>query len=219
LRRALARAGAVRILAGAALVAAILLVLWQTGLLSERSSSDTGPVKEPANLRAADTALQTPNTFGLSVGLKPGNVAPDFEFSDYSGRRYRLSDFRGHAVVLNFWASWCAPCKQELPAMSAVLRLYEGRLSVIAVNNGESYQTGRRFLDQVKADLTSFAYDPAGVVARKYAIDGMPTSFFIDADGVVTRVTQGPLTQGTMKSGVEEAIIGYGRVQARPARP
>ena len=205
-----------RLLAGAAVVAVSLGVLWQAGVLFGGSSGGSSDIQQPANLESANTSLQTPNPFGLTVGLKPGNVAPDFEFSDYSGRRYRLSDFRGHPVVLNFWASWCGPCKAELPAMSAVLRLYEGRLAVVGVNNGESYVTGKRFLDQVKADLTSFAYDPTGAVANKYAIDGMPTSYFIDADGVVTRVQQGPLTQGTMKDGVEEAIIGYGRVQARP---
>lgn len=207
---------AIRLAGGAAVVAVILVVLWQAGLIFDSAGSAGPLLDEPANLQPVSTSVQTPNPYGLTVGLKPGNVAPDFEFSDYSGRRYRLSDFRGHPVVLNFWASWCAPCKQELPAMSAVLRAYEGRLSVVGVNNGESYQTGKRFLGQVNSDLTSYAYDPSGAVANRYAIAGMPTSYFIDSDGVVTRVMQGPLTEGTMQSGVEEAIIGYGRVQARP---
>ncbi|HEY7269088.1 MAG TPA: TlpA disulfide reductase family protein, partial [Dehalococcoidia bacterium] len=183
---------AIRLAAGSAIIAVVLALLWQFAGLFGGSGSSGSSAGEPANLQPVSTSVQTPNPLGLTVGLKPGNVAPDFEFSDYTGRRFRLSDFRGHPVVLNFWASWCAPCKQELPAMSAVLRAYEGRLSVIGVNNGESYQTGKRFLDQVKADLTSYAYDPAQAVANKYAIAGMPTSFFIDADGVVTRVMQGP---------------------------
>jgi thiol-disulfide isomerase/thioredoxin len=207
---------AIRLSLGAIIVGLALIALWQAGLLFGGGGPSSDSLDEPANLKPANTSVQTPNPFGLPIGLKPGSVAPDFEFSDYNGRRYRLSDFRGHPVVLNFWASWCGPCKQELPAMSAVLRAYEGRLSVIGVNNGESYKTGKRFLDQVKADLTTFAYDPGQDVVHKYAIEGMPTSYFIDADGVVTRVMNGALTPGTMQSGVEEAIIGYGRVQARP---
>jgi thiol-disulfide isomerase/thioredoxin len=206
---------AVRLALGGVIVALIVTVLWQLGLFSGGGSS-SGTPQEPSNLQAANTSVVTPNPLGLTVGTKPGNVAPDFEFSDYSGKRYRLSDFRGHAVVLNFWASWCGPCRQELPTMSAILRLYEGRLSVIGMNYGESYKIGARFLDEVNADLTAFGYDPDRNVARMYSIEGMPTSLFIDADGVITRVTNGALTSGTMKSGVEEAIIGYGRVQARP---
>jgi thiol-disulfide isomerase/thioredoxin len=205
---------AIRLAVGGLLVAALLLGLWQGGLLF--GGSDAGGIDEPPNLQPANTSVQTPNQFGLSVGLKPGNLAPDFEFSDYQGKRYRLSDFRGHALVLNFWASWCGPCRQELPAMSAVLRIYQGRVSVIGMNNGESFKTGRRFLDQVGADLTAFGYDPGQDVAQRYAIEGMPTSFFVDADGVITRVMNGALTAGLMQSGVEEAIIGWGRVQSRP---
>ncbi len=206
---------AVRLGLGSVIIGLSLIVLWQVGLLFDNGGGATSD-EAPPGLQPANASVKTPNDLNLAVGLKPGELAPDFEFSDYGGRRFRLSDFRGHPVVVNFWASWCGPCRQELPAMSAILRLYEGRLSVVGMNNGESFKSGKRFLDQVNADLTAFGYDPAQDVAHRYEIQGMPTSYFVDGDGVITRVMSGALTPGTMRSGVEEAIIGWGRAQARP---
>jgi thiol-disulfide isomerase/thioredoxin len=206
---------ALRLALGAAIVGLSLVILWQAGLLSDAGGSRAG-VEVPPGLRPADVTLDTPNELNLKVGLAPGNLAPDFEFSDYRGGRARLSDFRGQPVVLNFWASWCAPCKAELPTMSAMLRAYEGRIAIIGVNNGESFATGKRFLDSVHAELTAFAFDPGQAVARRYALQGLPTSYFIDAQGVITRVVAGVLTPGVLQSGIEEALIGWGRVQAPP---
>jgi cytochrome c biogenesis protein CcmG/thiol:disulfide interchange protein DsbE len=208
---------ALRLTLAAAIVGLSLVILWQAGLLSG-GGSGAADVKAPPGLRPADTSLETPSQLNFKVGLAPGNLAPDFEFSDYRGGRARLSDFRGQPVVLNFWASWCGPCKAELPAMSAMLRAYEGRLAMIGVNNGESFATGKRFLDSVHADLTAFAFDPDQAVARRYGLQGLPTSFFIDAQGVITRVVPGALTPGILQSGIEEALIGWGRVQAPPLR-
>ncbi|HXH20562.1 MAG TPA: TlpA disulfide reductase family protein [Dehalococcoidia bacterium] len=208
------RATLLRLGAGAAIVGLALLALWQAGLLFD--TSDGGDAADAA-LEPADASVRTPAVSGYEVGLRPGNLAPDFEFSDFEGRRQRLSDYRGRPVALNFWASWCGPCKAEMPALEAAVRRYEARgLAVIGMNNGESLKTAQRFLNEVKVELSAFGYDPQQAVVRRYAIDGMPTTYFIDANGVITRVVTGTLNERILQSAIEEAIIGWGRVQARP---
>jgi thiol-disulfide isomerase/thioredoxin len=138
-------------------------------------------------------------------------VAPDFEFSAFDGSRMRLSDFRGRPVFLNFWATWCGPCRAELPAMEVKLRQHapEG-LVVLGVNNGERLRTAERFLDKLDVKLTAYAYDPGADIARRYSIQGMPTSYFIDAEGVITGVYAIALSESLMEEAIAQAIAGYG---------
>jgi thiol-disulfide isomerase/thioredoxin len=122
----------------------------------------------------------------------------------------RLSDFRGRPVFLNFWASWCGPCRAELPVMEQKLRQHAAdNLAVIGVNNGERLQTAQRFLDRLEVELTAYAYDPAADIARRYSLPGMPTSFFIDADGVITGVFAVALNEEAMEAAIQQAIAGY----------
>jgi thiol-disulfide isomerase/thioredoxin len=142
----------------------------------------------------------------MAVGLREGNLAPDFEFSSFDGRRQKLSDFRGRVVILNFWATWCIPCKAELPDMNTLLeREGDERLAVLAMNYGESFTSANRFVEQLDVRLTAFGYDPGQSVARRYNVEGLPVSYFIDARGVVVRVVVGQLTPALMDSGLREA--------------
>jgi thiol-disulfide isomerase/thioredoxin len=206
---------ALRFVIGASIVGLTLAVLWQAGLLF--SDDEDGENPSEVSLEAADAGIETTAPSGLEVGLRPGNLAPDFEFSEYGGERLRLSDLRGRPVFINFWASWCGPCRAEMPDMEVVLRRYEARnLVIIAVNNGETLRAGQRFLDELGVNLSAFAFDPGQDIVRRYAVQGMPTSYFVDAEGVITRVVTGALNERTMQSAVEEAIIGWGRVEAAP---
>jgi thiol-disulfide isomerase/thioredoxin len=206
------RASLARLAAGAAVVALALLALWQSGLLFP---DDEGLDPSAPDLDPADASVTTPSIAGYEVGLKPGSLAPDFEFSDFEGRRQRLSDYRGRAVAINFWASWCGPCEAEMPDLAQALRRYP-TLAIIGMNNGESYRTAQRFLEKVQVELTAFGFDPQQAVVRRYAVDGMPTTYFIDANGIVTRIVTGALNERLLQSAIEEAIIGWGRVQAAP---
>jgi peroxiredoxin len=199
---------------GAAIVVLAIgaLVLWQMGAFSAagdaETTADDGSVVE---LHPADVSIETVLASGQSVGLRQGDVAPDFEFSAFDGRRMRLSDFRGQPVFLNFWATWCGPCRAELPVMEQKLRRHASDgLAVIGVNNGERIQTAERFLERLDVRLTAYAYDPAADVARRYSLPGMPTSFFIDADGVITGVFAIAMSDSMMEEAILEAIAGYG---------
>jgi thiol-disulfide isomerase/thioredoxin len=192
----------VRLGAAALVVGVALLALWQAGVLFK-----TGEQPTDADVRPADASVETPVAPGLSVGLREGNLAPDFEFSSFEGERLRLSDLRGRAVILNFWATWCIPCKAELPDLSTLLERHgDDRLAVVAVNYGETFRRADDFITGLDVRLTAFAYDPEQQVARRYGVQGLPVSYFIDARGVVTRVIAGQLTPSLMETGVAEAF-------------
>lgn len=198
-------------LLGAALAVGIgVVALWQAGIVfTSDKASITDASGQTVELLPANASLDTTTVAGRSVGLREGDVAPDFEFSAFDGQRLRLSDFRGRPVFLNFWASWCGPCRAEMPDIEVVLRDHEADgLAVIAVNNGERLQTAQRFLDRLDVEFTAFAYDPAASIVRRYEILGMPTSYFIDSQGVITGVYATALNQTLMRAAVQKAIDG-----------
>jgi peroxiredoxin len=206
------RYGSLPRLGGAILALGIgVIVLWQAGVFSSagevETTNDTGGVVQ---LQPADVSVDTAVSPGHSVGLREGDVAPDFEFSAFDGTRMRLSDFRGRPVFLNFWATWCAPCRAELPVMEVKLREHEADgLVILGMNNGERIESAERFLQRLDVKLTAYGYDPAGDVTRHYELVGMPTSFFIDKDGVITAVFASALTDSMMEEGIMQAIAGY----------
>ncbi len=195
-------------LAGAAVAVGLgLFALWQTGVLFRSDAAATSGGGEAVTLLPADASLTTANPAGLPVGTSEGELAPDFAFSAFDGRRLRLSDFRGRPVLLNFWATWCGPCRQELPDMGTLLRRHESEgLAIIAVNVAETYAPASRFLGQLEIQLTAFAYDPLGDVARRYGVHGLPTSYFIDPQGVIRRVVPGQMRLKDMESFLQEAL-------------
>ena len=203
--------GSLTRLAAAAVVLAIgVIALWQAGVVfNSNEASITDASGRTVELQPSDVSVTTPTPPGRTVGLEKGDVAPDFEFSSFDGDRMRLSDFRGRPVFLNFWATWCGPCRAELPRMEVALRDHAGDgLAIIAVNNGESIQTAERFLQKLDVKLTAYAYDPAASVVRRYSILGFPTSYFIDANGVITGVYATELSTKLMEDAIQEAIAG-----------
>jgi thiol-disulfide isomerase/thioredoxin len=205
-----------RILAAGAAVGFLVLILWQAGILfrpaGEDVSFDDGRV---ISVRPANVALETPNPLGLRVGLGFGDLAPDFEFSNLDGERMRLSDFRGQVVFLNFWATWCAPCRIEMPEIMTIQEKYADQVAVIALNNGEAHRPASRFIDNLELNFAAVAMDPTQEIVRRYQVYGMPTSFFIDAEGVITRVHEGQINLRIMEAAVQEALEGVARSEAR----
>lgn len=123
-----------------------------------------------------------------------GYLAPDFELTDLEGDIHRLSDFRGKVVLLNFWATWCGPCRREMTTFQAQLEKSEGEgLAILAVNNDESEDLIRFFIDGL--DLTfPILLDPGAKVQELYRVQRYPASFFVDPDGVIRFIHLGLLT-------------------------
>ena len=210
----------VRALGTAIIVGISSLALWQAGVLFRSpneniATTDASGQTTTIQIRAADASIETPNPTSADVGVKEGRLGPDFEVSTLKGERVRLSDFRGSAVFLNFWASWCGPCKAEMPDIQALMdRFEEDGLVVFAINNGESFKQAKKFVNEYELDFTAFGLDPSQEVISKYRIVSMPTSIFIDRNGVITKIHGGQATAGQMLDFVREAL-GTGAAVSR----
>ncbi|MBN6885678.1 thiol-disulfide isomerase/thioredoxin [Cytobacillus horneckiae] len=138
----------------------------------------------------------------LPVGLKEGELAPEIELVDINGDSFKLSDYKGKAVLLNFWASWCGPCEAEMPYMEKLHKKYqEDDIEIIAVNMTRSEKVNdapEKFVE--KHDLTfTIPMDQEGVASKDYEIMAYPTSYFIDSDGVIRNKVLGALNEEYME--------------------
>jgi cytochrome c biogenesis protein CcmG, thiol:disulfide interchange protein DsbE len=138
-----------------------------------------------------------------------GFLAPDFTLQDAQGQTVRLSDLRGRPVLVNLWASWCAPCQAEMPDMQKVYEMYAPRgFTILAVNT--TYQDQKSSaLDFVAGRGLTFPilFDLDGTVARQYLVRAMPSSFFIDRQGIIRRVViGGPMSEGLLRAEVERLL-------------
>jgi thiol-disulfide isomerase/thioredoxin len=148
-------------------------------------------------------------TAGQIFAPQVGFLAPAFTLTDLHGQTVSLSDYHGQVVLLNFWASWCPPCRAEMPAIQQVNENYRNRgLIVLSIN--ASYQDVPA---KMKTFLGSFTYsspillDERGVVNQLYAISSLPTTFFIDRDGKVRDlVIGGPLTISGLSARIEALL-------------
>jgi cytochrome c biogenesis protein CcmG/thiol:disulfide interchange protein DsbE len=134
------------------------------------------------------------------------NVAPDFDLTTLDGRAVKLSDYRGQVVLLNTWATWCPPCRAEMPQLEAYYREHQDQgFVVLAVNSEESPEAVAAFLKS--QDFTfPVVLDPEGVVMGRYEVRALPTSFFIDRKGVVRGVWTGQLTPAQLQKIVDPLL-------------
>lgn len=110
-------------------------------------------------------------------------VAENFKISDYDGKTYELSQSRGKWIFLHFWASWCGPCRKEMPIVYRLQKQLEGKpIDIILINTAEDEDTVFGFLGSVAPDLHSYM-DRDGDITETWAPRGLPTTFFIDPQG------------------------------------
>jgi len=127
------------------------------------------------------------------IAGRAGFPAPDFALTDLNGRPYRLADFRGKVVFLNVWATWCPPCRMEMPSMERLYRRMKGRdFVMLAVSEDEGGASAvRPFIDQLGVTFPVLI-DPDGIVPPRYGVTGYPETFVIDREGRVIEHTLGP---------------------------
>jgi cytochrome c biogenesis protein CcmG, thiol:disulfide interchange protein DsbE len=132
------------------------------------------------------------------TGAVVGAAAPDFALVDLDGNPLRLDDLRGRPVVVNFWASWCAPCVREFPLMRAAAERHRDvGLAIVGVIYQDRSEAAREFMDRMSATWPS-AVDPGGEVAARYGISGPPETFFIDRGGTVAARQIGELSADSL---------------------
>ena len=131
------------------------------------------------------------NPTASEKGTQIGNLAPDFELQDLDGKTISLSGLRGKPVLLNFWATWCSPCRYEMPYLQEIYDEWsEKELVVLAIDVGESSSQAKTFLQSYGFSFTVLL-DTNGSVADKYGIRGIPTTFLIDKDGIIQGIKIG----------------------------
>jgi peroxiredoxin len=185
-----------------AVVAAIVGVIWW---LEARDDAPTSPSGERYGPVPMPAALATD---GLEVAAEEGGLAPDFLLEEMSGGDLRLSDLRGKPVVVNFWATWCKPCRQEMPRFIEAYEEHRSEgLEVVAVNMQEGKGAVRPFAEDYGMTFP-IAVDRDGEVGDRYRLLGLPTTFFIDREGVIRSIFTGPLEEQQNETNVQGAIEG-----------
>jgi len=129
-------------------------------------------------------AGETPDISGQLLTENPDRPpAPDFEIPDIDGKLRRLSDYRGKVVVLNFWATWCPPCREEMPAMQhAWEQVRNENIVIVAVNIGETADEIFTFTGDYDVDFP-LLMDQDSAVVQQWPIQGLPTTYVIDPEG------------------------------------
>ena len=131
-----------------------------------------------------------------TMGFRPVPRAvevPNIRFTDESGERRSLSDFRESVVLLNFWASWCPPCRAEMPSMGKLSQALDGTdFVMLPVNVGENNRTVKRFIEKFSIGFPVY-FDETAAGAADIGVNTLPTSLMINRDGKVLSVVNGSL--------------------------
>ena len=150
------------------------------------------------------------SAFGVNLAGAPGSVVsravPDFTLTLYDGSSLRMSDLRGRGVVLNFWASWCVPCRDEAPLLARLAREYEPRsVTFVGLALWDADGDARAFIERYGVGYPS-APDLGGKVAIELGLSGVPETYFVRADGVLSRRWVGPIGEEQLRTYTQEIV-------------
>jgi thiol-disulfide isomerase/thioredoxin len=159
--------------AAGVLLAAVAIL----GILQNRFLLDASAVVDRSGIQPDSINASSPYS-------QAGKIAPDFEFDLVEGSRVKLSDFAGHPILINYWATWCPPCREELPLIQDRLERYSPDLVVLTINAGEDPETVKNYIQQ-KAYSFLVLLDPEWKAEALYGIYAYPTSVFIDREGLI----------------------------------
>ena len=174
--------------------------------------------QQAARIKAQHMALE-PEAENAYVSPLQGKPAPAFTLNDLSGKKISLADYKGKAVLLNFWATWCAPCKVEIPWFLKLREQYAGQgFEIIGVSSDDLDKDDKAQLFQQKAEISKFVEQQkmtypvlidGEAISRPYGgVDSLPTSFFIDRQGTVVAQTVGLVPRDEIEADIKKALGG-----------
>ena len=193
---------------------AAFLALVAAGIVLVGITTPLGSTAGPALVdpRATPFVIASP-----PQGLRSGDLAPElavtrpdgstFQLTDLDGQPVRLADLRGKAVWLNFWATWCPPCQSEMPILRELSERYKDHgLEVIAVSVQETTADDvKSYADRYELHYT-IGFDGFGDVFHAYKVYALPTQFFIDPNGVIRQVVNGPVDEAAAAAQIEAIL-------------
>ena len=149
-------------------------------------------------------------TAGKIPAPQKGFLAPDFTLKNINGENITLSDYRGQPVLINLWATWCPPCRAEMPDMQQAYERYnEQGFTILAINatNQDNLSAVEDFI--LEHELTfPVLLDTQGDVSRLYQLRSLPTSFFVDAEGIIQEVIiGGPMSEALLLTRIENLLL------------
>ena len=143
-----------------------------------------------------------------SQGSAVGKVAPDFSLALFSGRQVSLGSLQASVVVVNFWASWCGPCREEADALEKVWREYRDKgVSFVGINLKDSQANARSFLEEFDITYPN-GPDPYGRISRAYRVYGLPETFVIAREGRIVDRFIGAVTAEKLRASLDRALGG-----------
>ncbi len=143
---------------------------------------------------------------GLSGITMVNRPAPDFILTTFKGTTISLEDLRGKPVVINFWASWCPPCRIEAPLIERTWRAYKNRdLIFLGVNIQDRKQDALNYIREFAITYPN-GPDPTGEISIDYGVSGLPVTFFVSGDGEVVRRWVGAIEKSVLISSIEEIM-------------
>ncbi|MEM7128935.1 MAG: redoxin domain-containing protein [Chloroflexota bacterium] len=134
-----------------------------------------------------------------------GRPAPLFALTTLTGEHFDLAEQQGTPVLLNFWATWCGPCRAELPALQATAQQYAGQVKIVAVDQAETPAAVRRYAEELGLTFI-IPMDTEGSVGNLYNIRGLPTTFFIDENGIIRQVRSGEMDRITLAESIASLL-------------
>jgi cytochrome c biogenesis protein CcmG/thiol:disulfide interchange protein DsbE len=143
---------------------------------------------------------------GLSGVTRVNRPAPDFSLTTFEGDTISLADLRGKPVIINFWASWCPPCRIEAPLIERTWRAYKDRgLMFLGINIQDRKEDALNYMQEFDITYPN-GPDPAGEIAIDYGVSGLPVTFFINKKGEVVRRWVGAIENSVLISSIEEIM-------------
>jgi thiol-disulfide isomerase/thioredoxin len=202
-----------------ALLAALTIIVWAGIYNFLKHRQDRQRQQATQAVLVQEPPSQGPDT--AQAAALQGKPAPDFTLEDTTGKKISLASYKGKAVVVNFWATWCAPCKVETPWLIALHEQYAPKgLEILGVSADLLDDDDKPRLAQEKADIVKFATNAhmnypvllnGDSISQHYGgVDALPTSFFIDRKGTVVASTIGLVPRDEVEADMKKALAGGG---------